>query len=234
MANDLTVPFSASVSPWNMLWAEGSNAGTERLLVNLFLLLLSLGQRWCCAKAFRLHLAPVCPPLWAGTHADCLACCFAPSLASVFFPISNYLLVSEVQPRIVHSISPTSSSPFGHRGVFRGESRLWHACLCRSGVVHWKSYTITDSLASSSLSLLASREWLERKCGSMLRTHQGREVWPRLCLLASPHSLQVWKPLWNCLCILFRLPQGKEPLVIDNLSPGIQEWKKEKIVHWAC
>lgn len=187
MANDLTVPLLSLSKSLKHAVSRGikcRNRTPPRS--TLFSLLLSLGQRWCCAKAFRLHLASVCPPLWAGTHADCLACCFAPLLASVFFPISNYLLVSEVQPRIVHSISPTSSSPFGHRGVFRGESRLWHACLGWSGVVHWKSYTITDSLASSSLSLLASREWLKRKCGSMLRTHQGREVWPKLCLLASP------------------------------------------------
>lgn len=126
MANDLTVPFRLSFSK-SLKHAVSRGIKCRNRTPprsTLFLLLLSLGQRWCCAKAFRLHLAPVCPPLWAGTHADCLACCFAPSLASVFFPISNYLLVSEVRARIVHSISLTSSSPFGHRGVFRGEGRL--------------------------------------------------------------------------------------------------------------
>lgn len=54
------------------------------------------------------------PLLWARVHSACLSCYFAFSLSSVFFPISNYLLVSEVQPRIFHGISPTSSSPFGH------------------------------------------------------------------------------------------------------------------------
>lgn len=126
MANDLTarfiLSFSKSLKHAVSRGIKCRNRTPPRS--TLFLLLLSLGQRWCCVKALHLYLAPVCPPLWAGTHADCLACCFALSLASVFFPISNYLLVSEVQPRIVHSISPTSSSPFGHRGVFRGESRL--------------------------------------------------------------------------------------------------------------
>lgn len=64
--------------------------------------------------------------LWARICSACLACYFAFSLSSVFFPISNYLLVSEVQPRIFHGISPTSSSPFGHWRMFRGKSRLWH------------------------------------------------------------------------------------------------------------
>lgn len=78
-------------------------------------LLLSLGHfTWCVGYfsiAFNLQFVPL---LWARIHSACLACYFAFSLSSVFFPISNYLLVSEVQPRIFHGISPTSSSPFGH------------------------------------------------------------------------------------------------------------------------
>lgn len=170
MADDLTVPFILSSSKsLKHAVSRGIKCRTRNPSPPALLLpLLSLGQCCWCVKVFPLRLPPVCPPLWAGTHADCLAGCFASSLSSVFFPISNYLLVSEVQPRIVHGISPTSSSPFGHCGVFRGKSRLWHARLCASGVVHWKSYTITDSLASSSLSLLARRKWLKRKCDSML------------------------------------------------------------------
>lgn len=90
-------------------------------------LLLSLGHcTWCVGFfSIALNLQPV-PLLWARILSASLACYFAFSLSSVFFPISNYLLVSEVQPRIFHGISPTSSSPFGHCWVFRGESRLWH------------------------------------------------------------------------------------------------------------
>lgn len=96
-----------------------------RALLSVFccLWVTALGVLDIFSIAFNLQFVPL---LWARIHSACLACYFAFSLSSVFFPISNYLLVSEVQPRIFHGISPTSSSPFGHCWMFRGESRLWH------------------------------------------------------------------------------------------------------------
>lgn len=111
-----------------MLWAEGSNVRTESFPDELYSLSFAVfgSLHLVCWIFFDCTSSPACGRLWARIHSACLACYFVFSLSSVFFPISNYLLVSEVQPRIFHGISPTSSSPFGHCWVFRGESRLWH------------------------------------------------------------------------------------------------------------
>ena len=89
---------------------------TESFLDELYSLPFAiLGPSSWCVRFFliTLNLQSV-PLLWARIHSACLSCYFGFSLSSVFFPISNYLLVSEVQPRIFHGISLTSSSPFSH------------------------------------------------------------------------------------------------------------------------
>lgn len=179
MLNDLTVPFWASVRRWSMLWARDRMWGKKGSQISslsfaIFGSLFPVCWFFVCFLA--LNSLPVSLSQ-AWVHSACPACYFALSLSSVFFPISNYLWVSEVQPRIFHGIFPTSASPFGHCWMFGKESRLWHAWLCGSGAVCWKSYTITHSLAPTALSFLASRKWMKRKCVSMLRTHNGGENW---------------------------------------------------------
>lgn len=135
----------------------------RQALFSVFLFCCHLVTALWCVRFFSIALNPqFVPLLWARVHSACLSCYFAFSLSSVFFPISNYLLVSEVQPRIFHGISPTSSSPFGHCWMFRGESRVWHVCyMIWSSTL--ESYTITGSLAWFLPCSLARGDWLVKE-----------------------------------------------------------------------
>lgn len=184
MANDLTVHSQPREVPETCCEQRDQMQAEKTFPAGQ--LLLPLGHRCCwCVLRFSFALTPSLSPS-VGRKARWLSGLL---LSSVFLPISNYLLVSEVQPRIVHGISPTSSSPCGHRWVFRrGKSALtWPVMWTWSGSLEkLYNYRFPGTVFSSSLSFSARREWLKRKCGSRLRTNQGREVWPKLCLLASP------------------------------------------------
>lgn len=161
-----------------------------------------------CVRFFSIALNPqFVPLLWARVHSACLSCYFAFSLSSVFFPISNYLLVSEVQPRIFHGISPTSSSPFGHCWMFRGESRVWHVCYM-IWAVHWKAIQLPVPWHGFFPALWpGGTDWLRRKYGSMLRRQSGGGVCALALAAGSPTNSRSESnvPLRKWLFLVFSL-----------------------------
>lgn len=137
-----------------------------------------------------------------------------------------------MQPRIFHGIFPTSSSPFGHCWMFRGESRLWHVRYVDLEQYTGKAIQLPVPWHRFFLALWpGGTDWLRRKCGSMLSTHSGGEVWALALFPGSPTNtgLKAKYPIGNSFCCSVSLPlsevKGRDLLVTETLSPHINECK---------